>query len=47
MDPIPVEMKGLKFEELCAVPIEWRMLTSTRPKSKLDEEYFNRWVFIH
>lgn len=44
MDPIPVEMRGLKFEELCSVPIEWRMLTSIRPKSKLDEEYFNRLV---
>lgn len=44
MDPIPVEMQGLKFEDLCAVPIEWRMLTSVRPKSKLDEEYFNRWI---
>lgn len=42
MDPIPVEMRGLKFEELCIVPIEWRMLTSIRPKSKLDEEYYNR-----
>lgn len=42
MDPVPVEMRGLKFEELCAVPIEWRMLTSVRPKSKLDEEYYNR-----
>lgn len=46
MDPIPIEMRGLKFEELCAVPIEWRMLTSIRPKSKLDEEYFNRFVRI-
>ncbi|XP_072947263.1 uncharacterized protein [Epargyreus clarus] len=44
MDPVPVEMRGLKFEELCAVPIEWRMLTSIRPKSKLDEEYFNRLI---
>lgn len=44
MDPIPVEMKGLKFEELCTVPIEWRMLTSIRPKLKQDEEYFNRYV---
>lgn len=44
MDPIPVEMRGLKFEELCAVPIEWRMLTSIRPKLKLDEEYFNRLI---
>ncbi|XP_050351910.1 uncharacterized protein LOC126774427 [Nymphalis io] len=44
MDPIPVEMQGLKFDELCAVPIEWRMLTSIRPKSKLDEEYFNRLI---
>ncbi|GBP55916.1 hypothetical protein EVAR_43708_1 [Eumeta japonica] len=44
MDPVPVEMRGLKFEELCTVPIEWRMLTSLRPKSKLDEEYFNRLI---
>lgn len=42
MDPIPVEMKGLKFDELCAVPIEWKMLTSIRPKLKADEEYYNR-----
>ncbi|XP_028178045.1 uncharacterized protein LOC114365626 [Ostrinia furnacalis] len=44
MDPIPSEMRGLKFEELCAVQIEWRMLTSIRPKLKLDEEYFNRLI---
>ncbi|XP_013140254.1 PREDICTED: uncharacterized protein LOC106104675 [Papilio polytes] len=44
MDPVPVEMRELKFEELCSVPIEWRMLTSIRPKSKLDEEYFNRLI---
>ncbi|XP_013190608.1 uncharacterized protein LOC106134994 [Amyelois transitella] len=44
MDPIPVEMRSLKFEELCTVPIEWKMLTSIRPKSKLDEEYFNRLI---
>ncbi|KAL4702593.1 hypothetical protein ACJJTC_016069 [Scirpophaga incertulas] len=44
MDPIPTEMRGLKFEDLCTVPIEWRMLTSIRPKSKLDEEYFNRLI---
>ncbi|VVC96173.1 unnamed protein product [Leptidea sinapis] len=44
MDPIPVEMQGLKFDDICAVPIEWRMLTSIRPKSKQDEEYFNRLI---
>ncbi|XP_049874771.1 uncharacterized protein LOC126372882 [Pectinophora gossypiella] len=44
MDPVPVEMQGLKFEELCSVPIEWRMLTSIRPKLKQDEEYFNRLI---
>ncbi|KAG7296233.1 hypothetical protein JYU34_021343 [Plutella xylostella] len=44
MDPVPAEMRGLQFHELCAVPIEWRMLTSIRPKSKLDEEYFNRLI---
>ncbi|XP_026762854.2 uncharacterized protein LOC113521514 [Galleria mellonella] len=44
MDPIPVEMRGLKFDELCAVPIEWKMLTSIRPKLKSDEEYFNRLI---
>ncbi|KAI5645511.1 hypothetical protein NE865_02598 [Phthorimaea operculella] len=44
MDPIPVEMRGIKFEDLCTVPIEWRMLTSLRPKLKQDEEYFNRLI---
>lgn len=42
MDPIPVEMQSLKLEDLYTVAIDWKMLTSLRPKSKIDEEYFSR-----
>lgn len=41
-DPIPVEMRGIKIEDLVAIPIDWRMLTTLRPKVKLDEDYFSR-----
>lgn len=27
---------------MCAVPIDWKMLTSLRPKLKVDEDYFDR-----
>lgn len=42
VDPVPVEMRVLKLEDLISVPIEWKMLTNIRPKSKLEEEYFSR-----
>lgn len=41
-NPIPVEMQSLKMEDLYSVPIDWRMLTTLRPKNKVDEEYFSR-----
>ncbi|XP_030569521.1 uncharacterized protein LOC115768925 [Drosophila novamexicana] len=43
-DPMPSEMKDVVLMELCAVPIDWKMLTTLRPKSKLEEEYFSRMV---
>ncbi|ALC44130.1 CG6216 [Drosophila busckii] len=43
-DPVPSEMKDVVLMELCAVPIDWKMLTTLRPKSKMDEEYFSRMV---
>lgn len=46
MDPIPVEMRSLKLDDLYTVSIDWKMLTSLRPKLKVDEEYFSRYVFI-
>lgn len=42
-NPIPIEMQSLKMEDLYSVPIDWRMLTTLRPKNKVDEEYFSRY----
>lgn len=41
-EPIPVEMKTVKLEDLVTIPIDWRMLTMLRPKLKLDEDYYSR-----
>lgn len=41
-EPTPSEMRGVSLEELYSVNIPWKMLTSLRPKSKVDEEYFSR-----
>lgn len=30
--------------EICAVPIDWKMLTTLRPKLKTDEDYFDRLI---
>ena len=30
--------------EICAVPIDWKMLTTLRPKLKVDEDYFDRLI---
>lgn len=27
---------------MCSVPIDWKMLTTLRPKLKVDEDYFDR-----
>lgn len=43
-DPIPNEMRGLVLMDLCTVPIDWKMLTTLRPKTKLEEDYFSRLV---
>lgn len=43
-DPLPREMKNLKVDELAAVSIDWKMLTTVRPKSKLEENYFSRYI---
>ncbi|XP_025420578.1 uncharacterized protein LOC112690723 [Sipha flava] len=43
-EPTPSEMKGVSLDELYSVNIQWKMLTSLRPKSKIDEEYFSRQV---
>uniref|UniRef100_A0AAG5DKI0 Uncharacterized protein n=1 Tax=Anopheles atroparvus TaxID=41427 RepID=A0AAG5DKI0_ANOAO len=44
MDPIPGEMRNLVILELCSVPIDWKMLTSQRPKTKVEEDYFSKLV---
>uniref|UniRef100_A0A8D8ZDX3 Uncharacterized protein n=1 Tax=Cacopsylla melanoneura TaxID=428564 RepID=A0A8D8ZDX3_9HEMI len=46
VDPCPFEMKSIRLEDLSGVSIQWRMLTSLRPKVKYDEDYFSRLVDI-
>ncbi|KAL1465611.1 hypothetical protein WDU94_005166 [Cyamophila willieti] len=46
VDPCPSEMKSIRLEDLSGVSIQWRMLTSLRPKLKYDEDYFSRLVDI-
>ncbi|XP_013117909.1 uncharacterized protein LOC106095212 [Stomoxys calcitrans] len=43
-DPVPTEMKDVSINELCVVPIDWKMLTTLRPKSKIEEEFYSRMV---
>lgn len=43
MNPIPVEMRNLDLDDLAGVSIDWKMLTTQRPKSKLEEDYFSRY----
>ena len=42
LDPIPVEMRSVMIMELCTVPIDWKMLTTLRPKTKIEEEYYSK-----
>ncbi|CAG9856955.1 unnamed protein product [Phyllotreta striolata] len=44
MDPLPNEMKNLKMEDLISVPIDWKMLTNLRPKSKTEEALYSRMI---
>lgn len=43
-NPIPPDMRAVALEDLNPVAIDWKMLTSIRPKSKLEEEMFSRSV---
>lgn len=48
LDPVPVEMRSIVIMELCTVPIDWKMLTTLRPKTKIEEEYYSKFVLsIH
>ncbi|XP_044747533.1 uncharacterized protein LOC123308769 [Coccinella septempunctata] len=42
LNPLPNELSSLKISDLAAVSIDWRMLTSARPKTKIEENYFSR-----
>lgn len=44
MNPIPLEMREIILTDLYTVPIDWKMLTTLRPKTKIEEEYFSRLV---
>lgn len=39
-----VILRSINILEICAVPIDWKMLTTLRPKLKTDEDYFDRLI---
>ncbi|XP_050717126.1 uncharacterized protein LOC126998917 [Eriocheir sinensis] len=43
-DPLPPSMRGLNMDEFYEVDIDWRMLTTARPKNRCEEEIFSRYV---
>ncbi|KAK4319674.1 hypothetical protein Pmani_009410 [Petrolisthes manimaculis] len=43
-DPLPPSMRGLNMDEFYEVDIDWRMLTTARPKNRAEEEIFSRYV---
>lgn len=43
-NPIPPDMRSVSLDELSPVPIDWKMLTPVRPKLKMDEDMFSRYV---
>ncbi|KAF2366066.1 hypothetical protein FHG87_003186 [Trinorchestia longiramus] len=43
-DALPGPMRGLNMNDFYQVDIDWRMLTTARPKSRLEEEVFSRYV---
>ncbi|XP_049957143.1 uncharacterized protein LOC126473858 [Schistocerca serialis cubense] len=45
-NPVPPDMRSVALEDLSPVPIDWKMLTSVRPRSKVDEELFSRLVLL-
>lgn len=43
-DPVPTEMRGVRLEDLNSVNIQWKMLTTLRPKTRMDDEFFTRYL---
>lgn len=46
LDPLPQEMKNLVIDDLAKVTIDWKMLTTERPKSKVEEDFFSRFRLL-
>ncbi|CAG0919287.1 unnamed protein product [Notodromas monacha] len=45
-NPVPPSMRAVRIEDLSSVDINWRMLTLARPKTKLEEDIFSRFVAL-
>ncbi|XP_076038375.1 uncharacterized protein LOC143036323 [Oratosquilla oratoria] len=43
-NPLPESMQSINMQEFYQVNIDWRMLTTCRPKTKMEEEMFSRYV---
>lgn len=43
-DPVPPQLRHLDMKDLIATDIDWKMLTMARPPTKVDEDFFSRFV---
>ncbi|KAE8747010.1 hypothetical protein FOCC_FOCC006265, partial [Frankliniella occidentalis] len=39
-NPVPADMRPVKLDDLISVPIDWRMLTTLRPRTKMEEDTY-------
>lgn len=43
-NPIPPALRSIEVKDLIYTDIDWKMLTSIRPESKTDEDFFTRFI---
>lgn len=46
-DPVPPSMRHLNLNDFCGTEINWKMLTLSRPPTKLEEDYFSQLVKLY
>jgi len=47
INPIPQSMSNLNLNDFCGTEIDWKMLTLSRPSTKLEEDYFSKLVELY
>lgn len=47
INPLPQSMIHLNLNDFCGTEIDWKMLTLSRPSTKLEEDYFSKLVELY